>query len=234
MKPKALARKLSVKEDDYDDFKKILKRLIARGDVELDRSKAIRIGGRRSEVVGVFKGLRSGGGIVRSSPGQGKAPVEVFVRPHLIKDAVTGDKVRVVVGRRPASGDRLPAGRVLEIVERASIEFVGTIELKAGETFVRLDGSAIPEPIYIADASVKNAKPGDKVVVEMLRFPSPQQFGEAVVTEVLGRAGEADVDLLSVIRQFKLPDAFPSDVMEEARAQAAAFENGSPGRVGSI
>jgi ribonuclease R len=224
MKPKALARKLRVKEDKYEDFKKILKRLIARGDIELDRSKAIRVGGGRSEMVGVFKGLRSGGGIVRSSPGQGKAPVEIFIRPHYIKDAVSGDTVRVTVGRRPGSGDRLPAGRVLEIVERASVEFVGTIEAKGDETFVRLDGPAIPEPIYIADASAKNARPGDKVVVEMLRFPSAMHFGEAVVTEVLGRAGEANVDLLAVIRQFKLPDEFPPEVMKEARAQASAFE----------
>lgn len=208
MKPKALARKLHVKDDQYDDFKLILKRLMARGEIELDRSKTIRIGASRSEIVGVFKGLRSGGGIVRSQAGQGKAPVEVFIRPPHTKDAVTGDTVRITIGRKPSSGERLPAGRVLEVVERASVDFVGTIEMKGGETFVRLDGAAIPEPIYIADASVKNAKPGDKVVVEMLRFPSPQHFGEAVVTEVLGRAGEANVDLMAVIRQFKLPDEF--------------------------
>jgi ribonuclease R len=227
MKPKALARKLRIKEDKYEDFKTILKRLIARGEIELDRSKAIRVGSGRSEIVGVFKGLRSGGGIVRTSAGQGKVPVEVFIRPPHTKDAVTGDTVRITVGRRPASRDRLPSGRVLDVVERASIDFVGTVEMRGDETFVRLDGTAITEPIYIADASVKNAKPGDKVVVEMLRFPSPQQFAEAVVTEVLGRAGEANVDLLAIIRQFKLPDEFPIEVMKEAREQAAAFEKAS-------
>lgn len=224
MKPKALARKLRVKEDQYDDFKKILKRLLTRGEIELDRSRSIRTGGARSEILGVFRGLRSGGGIVRSKPAQGKVPVEVFIRPHHTKDAVTGDTVRTTIGRRPSSGERMPAGRVLEVVERASVDFVGTIEVKGDETFVRLDGPVIPEPVYIADASAKNAKPGDKVVVEMLRFPSPQQFGEAVVTEVLGRSGDAQVDLLAIIRQFKLPDEFPEEVLLEARKQAKEFE----------
>jgi ribonuclease R len=223
LKPKALARKLRVKQDEYEDFKNILKKLIARGDLQHDRKHGLRTGGPRSEIVGIFKGIRSGGGIVKSSPGQGKAPVEVFIKPHLAKDAVTGDTVRVSLGRRPAR-EKLPNGKVIEIVERASVEFVGTLEAKGDEFFVRLDGTAIPEPVYIADPTAKNAKAGDKVVVEMLRFPSPQHFAEAVIVEVLGKAGEANVDLLSIIRQFKLSDEFPVEVMKEAREQAAAFE----------
>ena len=58
----------------------------------------------------------------------------------------------------------------------------------------------------------------------MLRFPSPEDRGEGVITEVLGPRGQPGVDTLSIIRALGLPDAFPEDVLEEAREAAAAFD----------
>src|SRR5205807_3985146 len=69
----------------------------------------------------------------------------------------------------------------------------------------------------------KGARPEDKVVLEILRFPSPEQRGEGVITEVLGPRGKPGVDTLSIIRALDLPDKFPEDVLEEAREAAAAF-----------
>src|SRR5207248_1822498 len=72
----------------------------------------------------------------------------------------------------------------------------------------------------------KGARPEDKVVLEMLRFPTPEERGEGVITEVLGPRGQPGVDTLSIIREFGLPDQFPEDVLEEARELAAAFDEG--------
>src|SRR5262249_234465 len=57
-----------------------------------------------------------------------------------------------------------------------------------------------------------------------LRFPSPEDRGEGVITEVLGPRGKPGVDTLSVIRAFGLPEEFPEDALEEARQAAAAFD----------
>src|SRR5262249_58610240 len=73
------------------------------------------------------------------------------------------------------------------------------------------------------DPGAKGAKAGDKVVVEMVRFPTPEDRGEGVITEVLGPHGEPGVDTLSVIRAFGLPDTFPDDALEEAREAALLF-----------
>jgi ribonuclease R len=76
----------------------------------------------------------------------------------------------------------------------------------------------------VADPGAKNAAEGDKVVVEMLRFPTHFHPGEGVIVEVLGARGAPGVDTRSIIREFNLPEHFPLDVMDNARAQAAAFD----------
>ncbi|MFZ5833480.1 MAG: ribonuclease R family protein, partial [Planctomycetota bacterium] len=87
-----------------------------------------------------------------------------------------------------------------------------------------VDGTVFAQPIYVGDPGAKNAQPGDKVVFEMVRFPSPIHEGEGVITEVLGPRGQPGVDTLSIIREYDLPEEFAEDAMEEARRQADVFD----------
>ena len=58
----------------------------------------------------------------------------------------------------------------------------------------------------------------------MVRFPSAFDDGEAVITDVLGARGEPGVDTQMVIAEFALRVEFPEEVLEDARQQAAAFD----------
>ena len=60
----------------------------------------------------------------------------------------------------------------------------------------------------------------------MVRFPSAEDRGEGVITEILGPRGQPGVDTLSVIKAFGLPEAFPELVLQEARKAAAQFTEG--------
>ena len=42
------------------------------------------------------------------------------------------------------------------------------------------DGGAFEAPVSVGDPGAKNAQPDDKVVIEMVRFPSTYRPGEAV------------------------------------------------------
>ncbi|HJS06860.1 MAG TPA: ribonuclease R, partial [Pirellulales bacterium] len=66
---------------------------------------------------------------------------------------------------------------------------------------------------------------------EMVRFPTQFHDGEGVITEVLGPRGEPGVDTLSVIREYGLPEEFPQDTLDEARAQAQKFDESLKGRL---
>src|SRR5207253_1252894 len=115
-----------------------------------------------------------------------------------------------------------PRGEILQVLERATRQFVGTYFEREGQGYVRVDGTVFSHSIYVGDPGAKGAKPEDKVVIEMLRFPSPEDRGEGVITEILGPRGKPGVDTLSIIREFGLPDKFPTEALEEARAAGAA------------
>ena len=110
--------------------------------------------------------------------------------------------------RKRRRGDPGPRGEIVEIVERQTHQFVGTYFESGGAAYVQIDGTLFAQPIYVGDPGAKNAQPDDKVVIEMVRFPSPLHDGEGVITEVLGPRGKPGVDTLSIIREFNLPDAF--------------------------
>jgi exoribonuclease R len=62
----------------------------------------------------------------------------------------------------------------------------------------------LTEPILTPDAASRHIKPGAKVVVELTQYPDRGQRAQGVISEVLGKAGEKDVDLKTVMVQFNL------------------------------
>lgn len=222
VKPKGLARKLRVGVENYEEFRSALKEMIRRGVLETDKKKAIRLAEARKQIVGVFRSTRMGG-TVRPRPGQGTLLGEVLIKDRHVGDAATGDVVLVEIVKVPKSVKLPGSGRIVEVIERGASEFVGTYFIVGEESFVRVDGNVFREPIYVGDPGAKGARPNDKVVLEILRYPSAQMAGEGVVTEVLGARGKPGIDVLSVIRQFNLPDTFSEEVLEDAREQSAKF-----------
>ncbi len=62
-----------------------------------------------------------------------------------------------------------------------------------------------------------DAKPGDMVVVEITRWPTPARGPLGRVTEVLGDIDEPGVDNEIIIRKYGIPDAHSDEAVEEAR-----------------
>jgi ribonuclease R len=224
LKSKALARKMSVPASQYNDFRRALGELLNKGRVERGKNHTIRKAQPHGTVIGIYRRTGSGLGFVRPHLVDGKAGPEILVRENNALDAVTGDEVVVKLIRKPSQRDLKPVGIILEVVERASRQFVGVYFERDEQGYVRVDGTVFSHSIYVGDPGAKGAKPEDKVVIEILRFPSAEDCGEGVITEVLGARGQPGVDTLSIIREFGLPDRFADDVLEEAREAAKAFD----------
>ncbi|HEV3204662.1 MAG TPA: ribonuclease R [Gemmataceae bacterium] len=224
IKPKALARKLGLPSSLYHDFRLALKELIRQGRAEMGKNHSVRPAQPHGTVTGVFRKTASGLGFVRPHAVDGHAGPEIRIREPDSLDAVTGDLVLVRILRNPNRPDLNPTGLILRVLERATHQFVGTYFEREGQGFVRVDGTVFSHSIYVGDPGAKGARPEDKVVFEMLRFPGPDDRGEGVITEILGPRGQPGVDTLSIIRAFGLPDKFPDEVLDEARKVAAAFD----------
>lgn len=223
LKPKALARKLEHGGTTYDTFKKALKNLIVQGRVELGKGNAIRQVGPHGTVTGTFRKSAAGFGFVRPHPVDGKIGLDIHIPEHAVGDASTGDTVLVKIRRASRQPGRGPSGEIMSVAERATRTFVGTYFERDDCGYVRVDGTVFSHSIYVGDPGAKGAKHDDKVVFEMLRFPTANDRGEGVITEILGPRGKPGVDTLSIIRALGLPDEFPEDVLNEARHLAAGF-----------
>lgn len=224
VKPKALARKLGISATDYAHFRQVLRDLARQKRIEFGRNHTVQPLRPPGSVAGIFRKTNAGFGFVRPHPTEALAGQDIYIRPQAVGDASTGDEVLVRLIKRSRRPDRGPEGEIIRVLERDTHQFVGVYFEEGGEGFVRVDGHVFPDPIYVGDPGAKGARPDDKVVFEMIRFPSPRQRGEGVITEILGPRGQPGIETLSVIRAYELPDEFPPEVLREARRQAEAFD----------
>ncbi len=222
LKPKQLAKKLAVSENQYPEFRKALKSLLSDGRVELGKNNQLRPADQFGSVIGIYRRTKSGHGYVRPHSQDGQPIPDIFIREGRERDASTGDEVMVKLTRR-ASGTRDAAGEVIRVLARATRTFVGTYFEREGQAFVRVDGTVFSHSILVGDPGAKGAKSQDKVVIDMLKFPTPDDCGEGVILEVLGPLHQPGVDLLTIIKAFGLPEAFPKEALDEARSQADKF-----------
>jgi ribonuclease R len=235
-KPRQLAKKLDLPEYRLRDFKRLIKDLVKQGKLAYaDKHRILPgVGGpvRPSKerkaadghITGVFRRNQAGFGFVRPAgtlPGQGREQ-DIYIAASEAGDAASGDivLVRLLKGR----GERGVRGAIVEIIERETHQFVGVYFERGGSGWVQVDGTLFTRPIYVGDPGAKNAQPDDKVVFEMVRFPTHTHDGEGVLTEVLGPRGEPGVDTLSIVREYNLPEAFAADALEAARQEADRFD----------
>jgi ribonuclease R len=160
--------------------------------------------------------------IINTEGGSG----DVFVAAPNLGTAMHGDRVVARLmheGREQPRGGaaRSREGRVIRILSIANPTVVGTVASTKGLLYLIPDDPRIPQDISLRKGEVALARTpqeGDKVVVRLDPWESRHvnPVGEAV--ELLGRAHEPGVDLLSIVRKYNLPVEFPDEVLAEAEA----------------
>ncbi|MEM6749012.1 MAG: VacB/RNase II family 3'-5' exoribonuclease [Planctomycetota bacterium] len=214
-----LAVDLQVPGDQVETFKQTADTLLEHGQLVLGTGDTVGLPPPGKYVTGVFRKHPRGFGFL--IPDEVTSHGDLFVPAGRGSDAVSGDRVRarVMHDKRGGRGEA-PSfiGQVVEIVERADRPIVGELRRKGRRYFVAPDGRAMTELIAIRDPGAKNAKPGDKVVVELTQYPSDDGEGaEGVILEVLGEPGEPDVETAGVIVAHGLSDKFDDAILADAR-----------------
>jgi ribonuclease R len=229
-KRRHLAKQLNLAADDeqYQTFKSALRELIAQGRAAYGAGGAVVVPashGSHDTFIGTFRQNKRGFGFV--VPTDPESHEDLYIGPGDNNGAITGDIVRArITNKTWRDGKPMWSGVVLEIIERKHTRFVGSLARAHGKWVVYPDGNTFTEPILTPDAASRHIKPGTKVVVELTTFPGDPsgESPQGVITEVLGAAGEKDVDLKSVIIQFNLPERFPDEARDEASRAVSSFD----------
>ncbi|MFC2175428.1 ribonuclease R [Bacteroidota bacterium] len=143
---------------------------------------------------------------------------DIYISPRKVRQALPGDIVKVAAYSNH-KGDRVE-GEIVEIIERARETFVGTLSINTTSkvAFVVPDNQKMPVDFFIPLGEMLRAKDGDKVIVKMTEWPIQAKNPIAHVITVLGRPGEMETEMHSILAEFDFPLYFPENVEREADA----------------
>ncbi|HAT66191.1 MAG TPA: ribonuclease R, partial [Flavobacteriaceae bacterium] len=134
-------------------------------------------------------------------------------KKHLNK-ALNGDIVEVYVFKRKRSGKL--EGEVTKIIERKRTAFVGTIQVSDKFAFVECPGYSMYTDIFVPKSKINKAQSGDKVIVKMEGWEAHSDSPIGSIVRVLGKAGEHNTEIHSILAQYGLPYEFPKEVEDYA------------------
>lgn len=208
-----LAVQFNLERKDLENFYKILEGLEKEGVVIKAKNHKYGLIDNDYLVAGILEGHERGFGFVIPND---KARKDIFIPAENMNGAMHGDRVIANIIRRQEI-DRREEGEIIRVLERNNKTIVGTFEDNRNFGFVVPDDHKIGYDVFIPKAHTKGAKTNQKVVVEITTWPEPRRNPEGRVIEVLGYLDEKGTDILSIIRQFNLPEEFPSKVQEIAK-----------------
>lgn len=200
-----IASKLSL---DTKEVVSALKELVAQGDVfEYDKGKfasIISLGMVKGKLMGHTRGF----GFVSRGPKQ----EDVFIPAKFMNGAMNNDIVLVDV-LQDAEDDKSEVGKVVKILERGTDQIVGTYQACRKFGWVIPDDQKFNKDIFIPTGKSRGAKDGDTVVVTITSYGGAKK-PEGYVNEIIGDKNAPGNDVLSLIRQYKIYEEFPKEVMD--------------------
>ena len=100
--------------------------------------------------------------------------------------------------------------------EEENDSIVGIYKKSRNFGFVVPNDKTLGEDIYIPKKKCAGAKNNQVVVVKIDKKSDKDKRPEGTIIEILGKMDEAGVDMLSLIKEYKLPNEFPQPVIDEA------------------
>jgi ribonuclease R len=147
---------------------------------------------------------------------------DIYVKTPDLNTALHGDRVEVELKKDRSGGN--PEGRVINIIKRARSRFVGRVEVTKNYAFVVPDFKKIYQDFFIYTNDINGAQTNDKVVIEVTHWSeSSDKNPEAKVVEILGKTGENEAEIHSIMAEFDLPFRFPENVIKESEQIKEGF-----------
>jgi ribonuclease R len=135
---------------------------------------------------------------------------DVFIAQINLNHALHGDEVKVHLFARRKN--RTMEGEVEEILKRARITFVGTVQISKNFAFLDPESKNMPYDIFIPLTKLKGALEGQKAIASITEWPDNAKNPIGEIVEVLGFPGDNEVEMHSILSEFQLPYKFPEQI----------------------
>lgn len=168
-----------------------------------------------SHVKGVFTRLKSGAGSVKLLPPNDST---VFI-PNMFTSTALDEDI-VIVALFPQSKSKTVSanvltGEVTNIIKRGKKIYTGTFKKSKNIFFVIPDFLNLGMDVIIPHGCTNGARPDEKVTFIIENWEDEHFPPEGKVIDRIGKSGEVNTELLSLIHSYGLSYDFPNKVVEE-------------------
>ncbi|WP_299287402.1 ribonuclease R [uncultured Mucilaginibacter sp.] len=143
-----------------------------------------------------------------------EAETDIFVAPRKLRNALHGDRVKIYVYGK--SKGKHKEGEVIEIIQRAKMEFSGIVKLSERFAFFIPDDRKMLHDIFIPISELNGAKNGIKAIAEITDWPPEAKNPIGRIKQILGKQGENNTEMNAILAEYGFPLSFPAEVEREA------------------
>lgn len=190
--------------DDYIAFIKMMNRLEDEGKVVRNKSNKYYLSHQLHFYTGILELNKKGFAFVKVDEER-----EFYIHETNLKDALDQDKVLIEQIRSRGAREE---GKVVKIIERGKMRYVGEVKKGKRDYYVQVDDPKFEKPIFVDYAHTHGAMPGHKVVVEIKTF-KPQIKGNIV--KIIGHRNDPGIDILSIVHSHDVDIEFPKEVYQQ-------------------
>lgn len=140
---------------------------------------------------------------------------DIYIPSQLLNTALNGDEVEVVIAPR-IEGEK-PNGEVTKVITRKKTQFVGTIDRRKDNQFAFMvaDDHKIHVSLFLPNVGPE-IKNGIKVLAQMVKWEDPRKNPIGRVLKVIGKKGDHDVEMESIVLEKGFEVGFPENVEKES------------------
>lgn len=211
MKAKQIAMVMRVPKNEYNEFLNILGNLEMKMKIQKNRKNQYRIA-EKVYYDGIYRKNAKGFGFVKIENEED----EIYIAKTNSSNALNGDEVLIEIIEEKNKVKKAE-GKIVRILKHEKDTVVGIFQNNKNFGFVVPDDKNLGTDIFISKKNFGKAKNNHKVLVQITKYPEKGKKAEGKIIEVLGNVNETGVDMLSLIKEHKLPSIFPKQVVEEAK-----------------
>lgn len=167
---------------------------------------------RKNVITGTLSKYRKGFGFVKCD----ELEQDVFIAPESMGNAMDGDIVEIDLIPEYLWRNS-PEAIITKVVNRKTTEVVGTFQKSKKFGFVVPESRKHRDDVFVKKKDFSGAKQGDKVVVQITRYPDRHNSAEGKIVEIISRAGEPGGDIKAIARSYGMRETFPSRASAEAK-----------------
>ena len=138
---------------------------------------------------------------------------DIKIKSRNMKSAIHGDKVLVKLLNNFSYKNF--EGEIIKILERSKSEYIGEIQDNGDFAFFIPDNKKIYNDFFVKKKKKIRYDENLKVLVKVNNWNS-RRNPEAEIIKVIGKSGENETEISSIIHDYNLPTAFPNVVENEA------------------